>query len=545
MSGEQSDTAKDILNRQGRMKSARSNFDAYWHEIAQRVLPRGDNFNVTRRTPGQKLDQEVFDSTAPLALVSFGAAMESLVVPRTQKWHTLAPTDYRLRDNRRVRIYCEQVRDLLFRVRYSPSANFASQAQEKFLSLGAFGTGGMFVEDGLSRGISYQHIPLPELFIAENAQGVVDTIYRRYTRTVRQAYQMFGDALPESILKLCEKEPDRDFEFIHAVQPNSERKSERFNHEGMAFASYHVCVEKNTLLSTGGYRTKPYMVSRYVTSMREMYGRSPAMDALADIKTVNEMTKTQLRVGQLMADPLWLTYDVDSLNPFSVRPSSINAGYLNERGEPLAKPVGPSGDPKFSLEMANQRRETINRAFLVTLFQILVDTPQMTATEVMQRAQEKGALLAPTMGRIQSEFLGPLIEREIDILQHAGALPPPPPELVEAGGDLDIVYDSPLSRAQRADEGVGILRTIEAVTPLANVDPSVLKRFNTDRVIERLAEINGAPVDILYSEEEMAARNQQIAQQQQLQQMLQAAPVAAETAKTIAQANKEASAAPF
>ena len=35
----------------------------------------------------------------------------------------------------------------------------------------------------------------------------------------------------------------------------------------------------------------------------------------------------------------------------------------------------------------------INDAFLVTLFQILTETPEMTATEVIERTREKGALL--------------------------------------------------------------------------------------------------------------------------------------------------------
>ena len=46
----------------------------------------------------------------------------------------------------------------------------------------------------------------------------------------------------------------------------------------------------------------------------------------------------------------------------------------------------------------------------------------MTATEVLERAREKGALLAPTMGRQQSEALGPMIEREIDILVECGLM---------------------------------------------------------------------------------------------------------------------------
>jgi hypothetical protein len=86
--------------------------------------------------------------------------------------------------------------------------------------------------------------------------------------------------------------------------------------------------------------------------------------------------------------------------------------------------------------MLAEGRAIINDSFLVTLFQILIDSPQMTATEVLQRAQEKGALLSPTMGRQQSEFLGPTIERELDVLAQQGMIPPMPAILQQAAPNM-------------------------------------------------------------------------------------------------------------
>ena len=182
-----------------------------------------------------------------------------------------------------------------------------------------------------------------------------------------------------------------------------------------------------------------------------------------------------------------------------------------------------------------QRRKVINDAFLVTLFQILVETPSMTATEVLQRAQEKGALLAPTIGRQQTEMLGPLIEREFDILDSQGLIPPLPPALIEAGGEYEIEYVSPLSRAMKAEEGVGILRTLEMVQPIAAVDPGVMDNFNTDEITRILADTNGAPQRILRSENEIAGMRDQRGQQEAMQAGLSAAPQAADAALKVAQ----------
>jgi Bacteriophage head to tail connecting protein len=541
-------SAVEIVKRADKARSDRANFDRQFEQIARYVLPRADNF-VEQRERGARRGEYVFDSTAQLALPSFAAAIESLVIPRTQKYHGYKPSNPALLNNLRVMTYLEQLRDLTFRLRYSAKSNFASQASEVFMSLGAFGTGGLLIEDGMSRGILYRSIPLSELWLQEDAWGFIDGFFWRYKLTCRQAMQKWPDGLPENITKFKDTEPDKDFEFIFHVCPNDERIAGNVGHKGMRYCAYDICVEGKTLLRESGYRAFPLAVSRYTVAPGEIYGRSPSWDALADIRTLNEMAKTSLRYGQLVTDPPWLTADVDSMSPFSMRPGAINAGFMNERGEVLAKSASPNGDPRFSLELMDQRRQAINRSFLVTLFQILVETPEMTATEAMLRAQEKGALLAPTMGRQQSEFLGTVIVRELDIMAQSGviedALGPMPEELENAGGALDIEYDSPLTRAQRAEEGVGVLRTLETVGTIAQYDEGVLGEINYRRALKTVADANGAPLSMFNSPEEKAALAAAKQQQQDLALALQAAPVIADTAKTAAEAQQASTAASF
>lgn len=545
--------ATEILRRSDRAKTDRANFDAQFEQIASYVLPRADGFQSSGIQPkGQRKGALVYDSTAQLALPSFAAAIESLVTPRTQKYHGFrSATRPELNDHVPTAAWLERLRDLVFRLRYSASSNFASQTSEVYMSLGAFGTGGLLIEDGLSRGVLYRTIPLSQLWLMEDAYGRIDGFFWRYPLTVRQAMQKAakeGWALPEAITKHATSEPDREFEFIFHVCPNDERIKGDVGMRGMKFRAYHVSVEGGALLKEGGYRTFPLAVSRYTVAPGEIYGRSPAWDALADIKTLNEMSKTQLRYGQMVTDPPWLTADVDTMTPFSMRHGAINPGFVNERGEVLAKSAAPQGDPRFSLELADQRRQSINRSFLITLFQILVETPEMTATEAMLRAQEKGALLAPTVGR-QQEFLATIVTRELDILSTSGviedALGPMPEELEEAGGALEIVYDSPLTRAQRAEEAVGVLRTLETVGTIGQYDESVLAEINYRRSLKVVADANGAPISMFNTDEEKEAIANAKQAEQDMQLALQAAPILADTAKTAAQAGQEATAAPF
>ncbi len=137
------------------------------------------------------------------------------------------------------------------------------------------------------------------------------------------------------------------------------------------------------------------------------------------------------------------------------RRRSITAA-VDDQGRPLIHALNRGSQFAPVKEEIAERRQSVNAAFLVTLFQILVETPQMTATEALLRAQEKGALLAPTTGRQQSELLGPIVEREIDLLARAGALPPPPAVMLERNAGYKLEYDSPLTRAMKADRGVGL-----------------------------------------------------------------------------------------
>jgi hypothetical protein len=242
-----------------------------------------------------------------------------------------------------------------------------------------------------------------------------------------------------------------------------------------------------------------------------------------------------MRAAHKIVDPPLLLQEDGVLQAFNTRPGALNYGGVNERGEQMVRPLETGARVDIGMDMMEQRRKVINDAFLITLFQILVEAPNMTATEAMLRAQEKGALLAPTMGRQQSEMLGPMIERELDILARAGILPAMPEALAEMGGEIEIEYVSPLNRAQRAEEGVAILRTLEAVAPLAQIDPSVMMIFKPEEIARELSEINGVPAKILRTKEEIDSMKQAQAEESQAQQLLAAAPVLSQSAKTLAE----------
>jgi hypothetical protein len=213
----------------------------------------------------------------------------------------------------------------------------------------------------------------------------------------------------------------------------------------------------------------------------------------------------------------------------------MNPGSLGPNGEELVKPFVSGARLDIGLEMLQAKQGQLHQAYYINLFQILLDDKEMTATEVLERAQEKGMLLGPLAGRDQAEFLGPLNEREIGLHFLAGRLPPMPPEFAEAGAEYKVEYESPLARAQRAEEGVAIVRTIETVLPLADRDPSVLDNIDMDETVRTLGTINGMAAKLWRPPEVVAAIRQQRKQEEDMRMAAKAAPGVARAYRDVAE----------
>lgn len=524
--------AADILRDQQAMEMQRHGFDATNQRIADLIWPASALFTSRDQMQGQRRDQATFDSTGTLALARFAAAVESILTPRTQRWHGLSAEDPDLAKLPAVRRYCDEWTDILFRARYSPRAGFTYASGETYQSLGAFGNGCIFLDEDVGRDLRYKALFVGEVWVATDFSGRVDRVHRKLSLSARQAKQQFGDKLPSEILKAAEgKNAEQEYDFIHCVKARSELDPTRRDYRGMPLVSYYLAQTYQQVIDEGGYRTMPYLFSRFTTAPREVYGRGPASMVLPTLNTINEQAKTLLRAGQRAVDPPIMTVDDDALETFNLKSSAINRGFLAADGSPLAVPFNQNANIQIGLDFVQDSREVINDAFFVTLFQILVQEKQMTATEALLRAQEKGELLGPSVGRQQTELLDPMIERELDMLGRVpGMGPDMPPELQEAGGLLAIKYSSPLDKLQRSSEGAAMLRWLESITPLAQFKPEVLDVGNWPVFARELADIQGVPEKALFDEETMAATTEAKVEQEQMAQLLAAAPVAGKAA---------------
>lgn len=524
-----------------------------WEEIAELIDPPSRNtfFYGAYNFPGVKKTDRQVDATAMRALGRFAAILDSLLTPRNMIWHQLQSPHADLMKDRDVKLWFEQATRILFQQRYSAIGNFSANNQMIYRSLGAYGTAGMFVDQATDAwnnpipALRYLAVPVGELFLHENHQKIVDGFIRWFRFTARQAIQRWGaDNVPATILAAAEQKSEQPFNFLHRVCPRADYDPDRIDKKGKPWASYYISIEGRKLLQEGGYNTFPMAISRYVQTSQEVYGRGPASFVLPAIKTLNAEKRTFLTVGHRAGNPVLLTAD-DGLVDISLRPGAINKGGVTADGKMLIQPL-PTGQIQTTLEMMQEEAKLIDDEFLVTLFQILTETPTMTATEVVERTNEKGILLAPTVGRQQSEYLGPLIDRELALLaSFPGVLPPMPPALREARGEYNPYFTSPLSRAQRAQEVAGFQRTIQSTLEVVNAtqDPSILDAFDFDVATRETAAIQAVPESWMASDQKIAQKRQQRAQAQQQAAQIQAMPAQAAMMKAQAEAAKSQPAA--
>lgn len=514
-------------------------FAAQWEDSAALIMPSFRNTFTygSFSFPGSKKTEMQVDSTGMMANARFGAICDSLLTPRNMRWHEVEADNPYLMKQRGVKLWFQEVTRRLFQERYRALAAFSGNNQANFKMVGAFGNGFMMVDriGGGKRGLRYKSIPLGQMYIHENHQGIFDGYIRWFRMTASQAYQMIKNGiwpeqeLPPVLKTALEASSTQMFNFLHRVMPRdlADYDPERLDYRGKAYSSCYISIEGQCVMHESGYVSMPTSGLRYERGPDEVYGRGPAQQVLPALKTLNAEKRIFLKQGHRAADPVLLLRD-DGIMDMNLRPGAQNKGAMSDDGKPLVG-VLPTGDIAISEEMMQEERQLINDAFLVSLFQILTETPTMTATEVIERTNEKGILIAPTVGQMQNDYLGPMISRELDVLAMEGLLPPMPGVIREAQGEWNPIYTGPLARQMRAQEAAGFYRTLEPVREIVNItqDPAPLDNFDFDTAIPEIAWINNVPEMFMASEEMRDAKRANRAKAQARQEQIQAAPAAA------------------
>ena len=505
----QTDLTKDLQRRFNKLRGQRSYWETHWQEVADYMMPR--KADVTkRRSKGDKRTELIFDSTPLQAVELLAASLHGMLTNPSTPWFSLKFKNEELQDDDEAKMWLEGATNTLYSV--FNQSNFQQEIFELYHDLITFGTAAMFIEEDDDDTLKFSTRHINEIFIAENEKGRIDTIFRRFKISARAAIRQFGD-VSTAISKVNQRSGYDEVNIIHAVYPRNEYNPDKQDKKNMPFES--VYYEEGSLdeLSVSGFKEFPFVVPRYLKASHEIYGRSPAMTALPDVKMLNEMAKTTIKAAQKQVDPPLLVPDDGFILPVRTVPGGLN--FYRSGTRDRIEPLNIGANNPLGLNMENQRRDAIRNTFYVNQL-MLQQGPQMTATEVIQRNEEKMRLLGPVLGRLQSELLKPLIDRAFAILFRKNMFAQAPDFL--SGTDVEIEYVSPLAKAQKSTELQSIMRGIEIMGSLANVAP-VFDFVDFDKLVKHLVDIVGVPKKVLKTSAQVNAERQQ--KQQQMEQMKQ------------------------
>ncbi len=527
----QTDLTKKLLKRFDRLKSNRQNWESHWQEVADYMQPRKADVTKTR-SKGDKRTELIFDSSPLQSVELLAASLHGMLTNPSTPWFSLKFKASELEDEDEAKAWLEDATEVMYTA--FNRSNFQQEIFELYHDLITFGTAAMFIEDDDEDVLKFSTRHINEMYISENDKGRIDTIFRKFKLSARAAIQKFGANVSDNIVTINRKDPYEEVEILHAVYPRSDFDPRKQDKENMPFESVYLEAGTGDELSVSGFREFPFVVPRYLKASHEIYGRSPAMTALPDVKMLNEMSKTTIKSAQKQVDPPLLVPDDGFILPVRTMPSGLNFYRAGTRDRIETLNIG--ANTPLGLNMEEQRRNSIRNAFYVN--QLMMQSgPQMTATEVIQRNEEKMRLLGPVLGRLQSELLKPLIDRAFALILRKNLFRPAPEFL--SGKDIEIEYVSPLAKAQKSTELQSIMRGIEILGSLANVAP-VFDHVNMDKLVKHLMDVVGVPQKVLKTDSEVQAERQaaqqqqeQMQQMQQVQQLAEAAGSAAPMAKAL------------
>lgn len=550
-----------LTQRAAAAKRLRLDYDDHFRELAEFMLPRRGKFNVTANNKrGQKINRRILNSRGTLALRTLQSGMQAGITSPARPWFRLIPSELDLLSAGPVREYTNEV-ERIMRQHFQSTGTY-NALHTGYGDIGLYGTDcAILDEDAEHAFIVHQLVP-GTFWVMANYRNEIDTVYIETYMTVEQVVGRFvfngkRNADPDwtrvtnTTKNLWDKGNRTELvEVARIIEPRYERDPQRLTPDNKPVASvwWEIGSDKDRVLRNSGYDYNPIISSRWYREGDEVYGRSPGMDSLPDVKMLQTQERDKAEAIQRMNRPPMNAPTQMRNSPFSLLPGAVNFTDV-DRGMVPAYEVNPPVD-QLRADI-RETEERINEAMYANLFMMLAnsDRRQITAREIDERHEEKLLGLGPVLELQHKEKLRPLILRTYEILSKRGKLPPVPRELDNQ--TLQIDYISMLAQAQKAVATGGVERLAGFVGNLAAVKPEVLDKFDEDEAVEEYADMLGTPARIVRDQDEVDAIRQARAEEMQRQQELdragQVAPImqqGAQAAKVLSEASNPRGPAP-
>lgn len=496
---------KKIVRRLNSLRDLRQPHENGWLECLNFSFPERGSGLVGTKLLAQDIQTKknrILDDTAADSARILGAGLVSGTTPANSIWFGLdsgnEQDDKNSEQDDEDRWLDDASRTIFENIH---AANFDAAAYECCIDIVPIGWFVLFIGEDPDGGYLFEQWPVAQCFIASSKRGgIIDTIYREDEPTVEQLVTEYGyDSVSKNVQdKYSAEKFDEKVKICQAIYPRSISAVGARRAKNLPFASCHVEIESNHLLRESGYHEFPCVVPRWMLTPGSCYASGPMSQALGSIRTVNDIKYMELAALDIAVGGMWLAVDDGVLNAASIKLGPRKVIVANSIDSMKELKTGASFDVAFSSE--DRLQKTIRKILLADQLQPQ-DGPAMTATEVHVRVQLIRQLLGPIYGRLQAEYLQPLITRCFGIAYRAGVLGEAPASLRDRV--FSVKYISPLARAQRLEDVTAMDRMETTLMQEAQLDPGVLDIYDFEAASRERSDLLGVPKSLIRTQKQV------------------------------------------
>lgn len=523
------------LKRFDKLESEKATYLSLWQEIGEFVYPSQQDFTRYLST-GHKRRRIIFDNTGERALDIFASSMLGLLANPATKWVNFQHPNPDINDTDEVQRFIDEAQLKVLAVLNDPRVKFYENLFTALKMTGAFGVAPIVMdidENGLRvKAESPKGYNFTEDFSGNVEEHFFEKKFKVGTLkkkgwNIPSEYELKDDETEVAVVRHLFDNPNYNPD--KAINANGLRNKKYYKYKG----AYYLKSDK-TLLHEDYFSTKRIATARWDRIAGEKWSDSPARVALGDIKVVNAYERAAMVAIEKQINPPMIIASEAKFGRLDTSAGAVNVARGGVAGSYDLMTV--NGNLAQPYEWAEFKKQQIRSAFYVDVFQT-AETPNMTATEAAIRNQEKLRGIGPKVAKLQADLIEPIVATVLEMLVEQGKLKVPD-AILESNDNINVVYLSPIAQAQRATEATSILQFVQDVSVIAQIDPAVIDTLDTDGIANLMADIRGVPEKALKPSDDVEAIREQRAKTQQAQQMLEGLQSAAQTGKTISEAEQ-------
>lgn len=534
---------KQCARRWEALKNERSTWMPHWEEISEVLLPRAGRFLVSDNNKGDKRHRAILDNSGTRALRTLSGGMMAGMTSPARPWFRLTTKDPKLDEAYAVKEWSSKVTSLMQMV-FNQSNTYRA-LQMAYEELGAFGTTAVVLLDDFESVIHCMPLTIGEFALATDARGNVNTLYREFRLTVSALVREFGyNNVSPAVRRMYDKgQYDKWVDVVNAIEPRTYRDPEKHDAMNMPYRSVYFESRNwdryDGVLRESGFRQFPVLAARWNVTGGDIYGTGPGMEALGDLRQLQQEQFYKSKAIAMQADPAV----VASADMRNQEANLVPGGVIYADNVAQVQGIRAAYEVNLRLDYLVQdlqdTRRRIDEAFYKDIFLMITGMPasqRATATEIAERHEEKMLMLGPVLERLNAELNDRLISMTFDRLLQVGLIPPVPQEL--EGVDLNVEFVSVLAQAQKAITTNAVDRFTQNLGQLANMKPEILDKFDADYWADYYSDVLGLDPRLIVPGKEVARIRQQRAEAQQQAQQLANAEQASAIAKNLGAAQQ-------